>query len=172
MAGKMIALSAGHSRSSSGEKFPEDFNQTEYKQADLWVDLLLQRLGKDKAYRLPDVGIREKIICLRTRKACGFIEFHFDSSQIRYAPQHDGSVLLATVMRDRIESITPLTGGIDEGVFRGKPDRILLAGKCPSIVISVAPMFELGRIVFFRDKLIDAIAETLNLFFFRKIWEI
>jgi len=183
----MILVSAGHHLKAQGAQYQ---GHTEWEEASLWRDLVVQEIGQHRCHAVPSGTLREKVSFINARDPWMAVEIHFNSA-INGAGEHvgkgyetlyypgsvKGKIIAEYVQRGLGWALQTKDRGVKEGWYRqDAPGRIdyhgdvdgdekiayfLSASKCPSIIIEPEFIHRQHFIKRMRGPACEAIADAL-----------
>jgi len=184
---KMIFISVGHHKREQGAEFE---GTTEYYLANIWADKLFNILGSEKAVRVPNGVLADKVDFINRHKAAIAIEIHFNSfkiwkdlnangliddgelkaagrgSETLYYPNSHAGEAAAKLIQQAIGNICPPNRGAKEGWYKmnkaNGPDYFLAKTECVSLIIEPEFIDNLEEINRSMDAACLAIAKTLE----------
>ena len=167
----MIYISVGHYEEKPGACFN---GFCEFNEAKEWVKLIIERMHKDNALRVPTGTLKQKVDFINQRSPIAAVEVHFNSmlsgtnasgSETLYHPHSKGGKQLAIEVQLAMHKAGLRDRGVKEGYYRADKtkgvDFFLDKTNCPAIIIEPEFIFNKDTILMYREKACTNIAETL-----------
>ena len=183
----MILVSAGHHAAAQGALFN---GHTEWEEATLWRELIVQEIGQHRAHAVPSGTLRSKVSYINARNPWMAVEIHFNSAindegkhvgegyeTLFYPGSIKGKIIAEYVQRGLGWALHTKDRGVKEGWHRqDAPGRVdyhgdvdgdetilyfLNATRCPAIIVEPEFIHHQHSIKRMRGPACEAIADAL-----------